>query len=161
MFVADQVPAAGAVGTLGFEGGQQCSPTRVVLSPQHGIEQRFLSSSEACAQGGHPPIPLVLRFRWGLPRCHCYPSRAVRGGCQGIPAGRSYSSFPTFPAFQGMLSCPGTCAQRACLEWDQPELKETLLRLSAPFLVVPVLGAASIPPLCQCLSARSALSPLK
>lgn len=63
VFVADQVPAAGAVGTLGFEGGQQRSPPPVVLGPHHGIEQRFLSSSEVCVQGGHPPIPLVLRFR--------------------------------------------------------------------------------------------------
>lgn len=50
LFVADPV------GTLGFwGGGQQHSPTPVILSPHHPTEQRCLSSSEVCAQGGHSP----------------------------------------------------------------------------------------------------------
>lgn len=71
------------------------------------------------------------------------------------------AAFPPSLLFRRCSAALGLVHREPVWSGTSLSSRRTLLRLSAPFLVVPVLGHSSIPPLCQCLSACSALSPLK
>lgn len=124
-----------------FWRGQQRSPTPVVLNPHHPPEQRFLLSPEVCAS------------LWcsGLGRV-CTAAGATQAGLsEGCP--RSYSSFPTFPAFQG-------CSAALWLLHRKPVWRRARGDPAQAFCSLPELGAASIPPLLPVpLSSHCTVSP--
>lgn len=103
VFVADQLPAAGAVGTLGFDGGQQCSRTPVVLSTV--LRKGFCPPLRPVPKVAIPPSLWCSGLRRVCP-LPLLPKQGCQRGLPGHPSWQKLQQHSHLPCFSGDAQLP-------------------------------------------------------